>query len=73
MTVVRWIFAIFGILIMVFAGGCSILYSGFLLFVSLAGDGGRHAIGAFVLTLIFGGIPFLAGFLIWLFATKGRR
>lgn len=70
---VRWIFAVFGVLIMIFAGGCSVLYSGFLLFVAAGADEGKHALGALLFVVLFGGIPFLAGLGIWWLAVKRGR
>ena len=73
LTAIRWIFAIIGALVMVFAGGCSILYSGFLLFVAAGADGGKHALGALTFVVLIGGIPFLAGLGIWWLAVKAGR
>ena len=72
LTFVRWIFAVLGILIMIFAGGCAVLYSGFMLPVTLAA-GGEQTLYVVFITLLFGGIPFGIGFLIWRLAVKFRR
>ena len=73
LSAIRWVFAIIGVLIMVFAGGCAVLYSGFMLFVAAAADDGKHALGALVFAAVFGGAPFLAGLGIWWLAVKRGR
>lgn len=68
LSAVRWIFAIFGILIMLFTGGCSLL---------IFADYLQHGGGGYVdipIILFVGGIPFLVGLLVWFLAAKvGRR
>ena len=69
LTVVRWIFAIIGSLIMLFCGGCSLLFLGDL---ALKGKWADNYVS--VDTVLFlGGLPFLAGLLIWWLAVKAGR
>ncbi len=63
LSVVRWIFAIIGILVMLFAGGCSISI--------MATE--RMNMEAFGIIAIIGGIPFAGGLLIWWLAAKVGR
>ena len=67
LSIIRWIFAIFGILIMVFSGGCS--------FLIVAENPGGFSVSFQDLIIIgmFGGIPFLVGLLIWWLAAKVGR
>ncbi|HFC04857.1 MAG TPA: hypothetical protein ENJ55_04060 [Rhizobiales bacterium] len=66
LSVTRWIFAIFGILIMLFAGGCSLVALPGL----LQDPGG---ITNLALIAVFGGIPFGVGLLTWWLAAKVGR
>jgi hypothetical protein len=67
---IRIFFSVVGILIMVFAGGCTLLFLGSYFFET---QGGQNYITPPVI-LIFGGPPFLVGLAIWLLALKaGRR
>lgn len=73
MSAMRLVFAVFGILVMLFAGGCGLLFMG-----SYVADLNRSGPDAnFVgpgVVLIFAGPPFLAGLLIWWLAARvGRR
>ena len=72
LTAIRWIFAISGALIMIFAGGCAVLYSAFMVPVTIA-SGGEQTLYVLFITLVFGGIPFLIGLLIWWLAVKRGR
>jgi len=63
LSVIRWIFAIIGILVMVFAGGCSINV--------LATE--RMDVGAVGIVAIIGGVPFALGLLVWWLAAKYKR
>ena len=63
LSVVRWIFAIIGILVMLFAGGCSI---------SVMATERMNAEALGVIALI-GGIPFVVGLFIWWLAAKVGR
>ncbi len=69
LTVVRWIFAIIGSLIMLFCGGCSLLLLGDLL------SRGKWQAGYVdgTMVLVIGGVPFLLGLLIWWLAVKVGR
>ena len=63
LTVVRWIFVVLGCLIMVFCGGCMLIFV-------------EHLIGTqngWVVLFMFGGIPFLVGLLILFLAVKVGR
>ena len=60
MSFIRWVFAIFGALIMIFTGGCFLIL----------GFGAPEGLGLFAL---ISGIPFLLGWLIWWAAVKRGR
>ena len=69
LTVTRWIFAIIGGLIMLFCGGCTLLFLG-----ELASKGvWRYQYVDGTMVLIMGGVPFLAGLLIWWLAVERGR
>ena len=70
LSIVRWIFAVVGALLAMFAGGCSLLLLG-----ELAAKGRWQADYVSVdMVLVIGGVPFLLGVLIWWLAVKvGRR
>jgi uncharacterized membrane protein YdbT with pleckstrin-like domain len=66
MSMVRIVFAVVGALVMLFSGGCA------LMFVPEALRGGGYADWPAI--ALFAGPPFLAGLLIWWLAAKaGRR
>ena len=69
LTVIRWIFAIIGSLIMLFSGGCSLVFLGDLI------SRGRWADNyiSVDMVLVIGGLPFLLGLLIWWLAVKAGR
>lgn len=69
LTVIRWFFAVIGSLIMLFCGGCSLLILGDL------ASRGRWADNyvSVEIVLLIGGVPFLAGLLIWWLAVKVGR
>ena len=70
LTVVRWIFAVIGSLIMLFSGGCSLLILGDL---ASRGRWSDNYVSVEIVLLI-GGVPFLLGLLIWWLAVKvGRK
>ena len=69
LTVVRWIFAVVGALIMVFCGGCSLLLLGDL---AMRGRWSYNYVSVDAV-LAIGGIPFLLGLLIWWLAVKVGR
>ncbi|MCP5084329.1 MAG: hypothetical protein GY948_21785 [Alphaproteobacteria bacterium] len=69
LTVVRWIFAVVGALIMVFCGGCSLLILGDL---ASRGRWSDNYVSVEIVLLI-GGVPFLVGLLIWWLAVKVGR
>lgn len=65
LSAIRWIFAIFGILIMVFSGGCA------MVFYTAFWNGGFA--DSFVI-MMFAGPAFLTGLLLWwLAAMVGRQ
>jgi len=64
--VIRRIFAVIGILIMVFAGGCTLI-------VGFPMIGGPDFSGMGAMLLLFGGLPFLFGLLLWWLAVKAGR
>ncbi len=69
LTAIRWIFAVIGVLIMIFAGGCSLFFD-----LILSGySNGNNTLGVFGILLLYGGLPFLLGLLIWRLAVKFRR
>ena len=69
LTIIRWIFAIFGGLIMLFCGGCSLLLLGDL---ASRGRWNDQYVNVEII-LVIGGIPFLVGLLIWFLAVKVGR
>ena len=69
LTVVRWIFAVVGGLIMLFCGGCSLLLLGDL---AMRGKWQANYVSVDAV-LAIGGIPFLLGLLIWWLAVKVGR
>ena len=69
LTVIRWIFAIFGGLIMLFCGGCTLV-----LLAEMASKGKwRDNYVSVEMILVIGGVPFLFGLLIWWLAVKAGR
>ncbi|MEM7426075.1 MAG: hypothetical protein AAF441_08265 [Pseudomonadota bacterium] len=69
LTVTRWVFAVTGILIMLFTGGCT-AYA----VLMLTGDElGESLVSSIGYVLPYGLIPFLAGLLIWWLAVKSGR
>ena len=67
LSVIRWIFAIFGILTMLFSGGCSVVVlGGFIM-------DGRGDPSTTALILVIGGVPFLIGLAVWWLAAKVGR
>ncbi len=69
LPVIHWIFAIFGILVMLFSGGCSIvILANFFRY-------GRDSYGFNdpLTVAVIGGVPFLAGLVTWWFAAKYKR
>lgn len=69
LSIVRWIFAIFGILVMLFAGGCSLMV--FADFLQRGTD--EYGFNSPLTILGFGGLPFLFGLLVWWLAAKVGR
>ena len=69
LTVIRWIFAIMGSLIMLFCGGCTLLFLGDLLSRGVW----RYQYVDGTTVLLIGGFPFLLGLLIWWLAVKVGR
>ena len=69
LTVVRWIFAVIGGLIMVFSGGCSLFVLGDL---AMRGRWAYNYVSVDAV-LGIGGIPFVLGLLIWWLAVKVGR
>ena len=71
LTPLRWFFAITGGLIMLFAGGCGLLYAGVGVFSAINSE----PLGAMFVTLglLYGGVPALIGALVWWAAVKWRR
>ncbi len=69
LPVIRWIFAIFGILGMLFSGGCS------LVILRNYFHYGRDSYGFNdpLTVSIIGGIPFLMSLIMWWFAAKYKR
>ena len=60
MSFMRWVFAIFGALIMVFTGGCALIL-------------GFNAPGVLGVFILISAIPFLIGWGIWWAAVKRGR
>ena len=69
LTVARWIFAVFGTLVMLLAGGCS----GYAVFMLTGDELGETFWSAFGYVLPYGLIPFLIGLLMWWLAVKSGR
>ena len=69
LSVIRWIFAIIGGLIMLFCGGCSLVFLGDL---ALKGRWADNYVSVDAV-LSIGGLPFLLGLLIWWLAVKAGR
>ncbi len=67
LSIIRWIFVVFGILIMVFAGGCA----AFFFSDYLDGRGGSYD-DVFII-MVFSGPPFLIGLLLWWLAARVGR
>lgn len=61
-----------GILLMVFAGGCSLLFAGTSL-VQIISDPGGYGIAGLVFAFIYGAIPFAVGLAIFIRARKPSR
>ncbi len=70
LSIVRWIFAVFGILIMLFAGGCTLLFFGN--FVATGGDAGGYEMLVYM-GFAVGIASLLSGLLIWWLAAKVGR
>jgi hypothetical protein len=66
--IIRLIFAAIGVLIMVFAGGCTLLIG-----VPMIGGSGSDLAGMVPMLLLFGGVPFLVGLGLWFLAVKVGR
>ena len=69
LSVIRWIFAIFGILGMVFSGGCSlVVLANYFRY-------GRDSYGFNdpAVIAVVGGVPFAVALLMWWFAAKYKR
>ncbi|MEM7426073.1 MAG: hypothetical protein AAF441_08255 [Pseudomonadota bacterium] len=73
MGVVRWIFAVFGALIMLFAGGCSIILAGSVLYFVLTEGFSKNRPGIELVLPVLGLVPFGVGFLIWWLAARADR
>jgi len=69
LSVIRWIFAIFGILGMLFSGGCSIFILGN--YFQYGRD--NYGFNDPMIVAVIGGVPFLVALLIWWFAAKYKR
>lgn len=69
LSIIRWVFAIFGILTMLFTGGCSLM----VLFDFVTRGVDNYGFNSPLSILTFGGIPFAIGFLIWWLAAKVGR
>lgn len=69
LTIVRWIFAVVGGLIMLFSGGCSLLLLGDL---AMRGKWQANYVSVDAV-LGIGGIPFVIGLLLWWLAVKVGR
>ncbi|MDH5558965.1 MAG: hypothetical protein OEZ03_16580 [Alphaproteobacteria bacterium] len=72
LTPLRWFFAIAGGMIMLFAGGCGLFYTGIGVYIGLV-EGDHYASVFIMLGLAFGGIPALIGWLVWWAAVKRGR
>ena len=73
LTPIRLIFAIIGGLIMLFAGGCTLLFLVGYVHDELTRSGGEQYVNIPVI-LTFGGPPFLVGLGVWYLAARaGRR
>lgn len=73
MGAMRLVFAIFGALIMLFSGGCGLVFLGSYI-ADLGRQGGSASYVGWEVILLFAGPPFLAGLLIWWLAARvGRR
>lgn len=68
LTPLRWIFAIIGALVTLFAGGCGLFFIGTGII-----DNSSYAEVLVVLGLLYGGLPALIGALVWWAAVKWRR
>ena len=66
--IIRLIVAAIGVLIMVFAGGCTLLIG-----VPMIGGSGSDLAGMVPMLLLFGGVPFLVGLGLWFLAVKVGR
>ena len=71
MTPLRWFFAIVGGLIMLFAGGCGLFYTGIGALSFFQGDG--YGPMLVVMGLMLGGVPAAFGWLIWWAAARRGR
>ena len=70
LSVIRWIFAIFGILIMLFSGGCSLFFLGNYLLTPKGAGGYDYLI---FMGIAAGLVVLLIGFGIWKLAAKAGR
>jgi hypothetical protein len=66
--IMRLILAAIGILIMVFAGGCTLLVG-----LPLLGGSASEVASMVPMLLLFGGAPFLVGLGLWFLAVKVGR
>ncbi|HFC04856.1 MAG TPA: hypothetical protein ENJ55_04055 [Rhizobiales bacterium] len=71
LSVTRWIFAIFGILIMLFAGGCTLLFLGN--FIQMGGQNGGYEMVFYIGQAVGVGLLLLGLLIWWLAAKAGRR
>ena len=77
LTALRWVFAIIGGLLMLFAGGCGLYSVGVSVYVAIL-QGGDYALffGILISTvvgLVFAGVPAAFGYLIWWLSVKRGR
>lgn len=70
-TPLRWLFAVVGGLVALFAGGCGVFYAGIGVVAGLKGEslGSKFV----VLGLLYGGVPASLGGLVWWAAVRRRR
>jgi hypothetical protein len=72
LTPIRLIFAIIGGLIMLFTGGCTLLFLAGYVHDELTRSGGEQYVNIPVI-LTVGGPPFLLGLLVWYLAARAGR
>ena len=68
LTPLRWLFAIIGVLVMLFAGGCGLFWLAVFL-TEQQSDAANLSAGIGLFTVL----PLFAGWLIWYSAVKPRR